>query len=177
MIGGLLGLVGVLAIIVIPAIGQGFDASVMGNIFFVLSMFGSVVHALLLKKIIKRYNPLTIVFWSFVIGSVGFLPMFFSEVQAVGFLPILNTQLLVGVLFGAILSSALAYTLQTYALKKMPVEDVGIFTYMDPIIAVLIAYPLLGEVPTLYFFMGSLLVFMGIFIAENRIHWHPLHKL
>lgn len=177
IIGGLLGLLGVLVIIVIPSIEKGLDNSALGNIFLILAMLGTVTHAILLKKIIKRYNPLTIVFWSFVIGSVGFLPMFFDEIQRVGFLPVINIQVVVGVLFGAFLSSAVAYFLQAYAIKKISVEEVGLFIYMDPIIAVLIAYPLLGEVPTLYFFMGAILVFLGIFIAENRLNWHPFHKL
>lgn len=177
IIGGLLGLLGVLTIIVIPSIETGLDTSALGNVFLVLAMLGTVTHAVLLKKIIKRYNPLTIVFWSFIIGSLGFLPMFFDEIQRVGFLPVVNAQVIGGILFGAVLSSALAYTLQTYALKKMPVEDVGLFTYMDPIIAVLIAYPLLGELPTIHFFIGSVLIFAGIYMAEKRINYHPLHKL
>lgn len=177
VIGGLLGLLGVIIIIVIPSVEKGLDSTALGNIFLILAMLGTVSHAILLKKIIKRYYPLTIVFWSFIIGSIGFLPMFFDEIQRVGFLPVINNQVIGGILFGAILSSALAYTLQTYALKRMPVEDVGLFTYMDPVIAVIIAYPLLGELPTIHFFIGSVLIFAGIYIAEKRLNYHPLHKL
>lgn len=177
IIGGLLGLAGVITIVVIPSIGKGVDSSVLGNVFLIFSMLGAVLHALLLKKIIKRYNPLTIVFWSFLIGTAGFLPMFFNEVQQVGFLPVVNMQVIVGVLFGAILSSGLAYFLQTWSLKQMSVEDVGLFTYVDPIVAILIAAPLLGENPTIHFFIGSVLVFVGIYIAEGRLQWHPIHKL
>ncbi len=177
ILGGLTGLLGILGIVIIPGIEHGFDISLLGNVFLVLSMFGSVISAILIKKIIKRYDPLTITFWSFLIGTLGFLPMFFDEIQRVGFLPIINEQVILGILFGAILSSVIAYYLHTWALKYMPVEDVGLFIYMDPIIAVIIAYPLLGESPTIYFMIGSILVFLGIFIAEGRFNYHPFHKL
>lgn len=176
LIGGLIGLLGVLVIVVLPGIEKGFDVSLLGNVFLMLSMFGSVVSAILIKKIIKRYDPMTIVFWSFLIGTLGFLPMFFDEIQRVGFLPVVNSQVIVGVVFGAILSSVIGYFLHTWAIKYMPVEDVGLFTYMDPIVAVIIAYPLLGEVPTVHFLIGSVLVFLGIFVAEGRLPYHPIHK-
>lgn len=176
LIGGLLGLLGVTAIVVIPAIEKGVDTSFLGNIFFVIATLGTVIHAIISKKIIPNYNPLTIVFWSFVIGSICFLPMFLNEVNSVGFLPVVNFQSLFGIFFGAVLASALAYFLQTWAILKMPVEDVGLFTYMDPVIAIIIAFPLLGEAPTIHFFIGSVLVFLGIYIAEGRLHWHPINK-
>lgn len=177
LFGAFLGLLGVLTIIVLPSIEQGFDSSIIGNIFLVFAMFASVVYALLLKKLMKNYKVATIAFWTFLITTLGFMPMFFSEIQSVGFLPIINSQVIGGVVFGTLFSSALAYFLQMWAMKKISVEEAGLFTYIDPVAAILIAVPLLGEVPTVHFFVGSILVFLGIFIAEGRVHWHPLHRL
>jgi drug/metabolite transporter (DMT)-like permease len=82
-----------------------------------------------------------------------------------------------GIVFGVVLSSAVAYGLFIYGIAKLEAQEVGIFTYIDPIVAVLLAIPLLHEYPTPPFFIGSLFVFVGIFIAEKRIHWHPLYKI
>ena len=86
-------------------------------------------------------------------------------------------ELFLGILFGVFLSSALAYFLFNYGIAKIKTQEVGLFTYIDPIVAVLIAAPLLQEYPTAHFFAGTLLVFGGIFFAEGRVHWHPFHKL
>ena len=83
----------------------------------------------------------------------------------------------IGIIFGVIFSSAIAYSLYNYGISKIDAQEVGIFGYIDPIIAILIAVPLLHEYPTLYFYMGTFFVFIGIVIAEGRIHWHPFHKL
>jgi drug/metabolite transporter (DMT)-like permease len=92
-------------------------------------------------------------------------------------LPELDTRSVTGLLFGIILSSTLAYTLYQWSVKRLQASEVGIFTYIDPVIATIIAIPLLGEVVTPLFILGSLFVFAGIFVAEGRIQYHPFHKL
>jgi drug/metabolite transporter (DMT)-like permease len=177
VLGALIGLLGVLIIVLLPAIEQGFDTSFVGNIFFIVAMLATVMYAIIFKKLVPNYHSLTLVFWSFLIGTIGFLPMLFNQIVSVGFLPVIDTRVITGILFGVLLCSSMAYALQGWAIKHMPVENAGLFTYVDPVIAILVAYPLLGEIPTVHFFTGSILVFLGIYIAERRIHWHPLHKL
>lgn len=177
ILGGILGLLGVFLIVVAPILENGFDGSIEGNIFYIIAMLGSVGGIIILKKIIKNYNPITLVFWSFVLGSISFYPFFQNEVSSVGFLPNRDIQTFVGIIFGAVFSSAIAYLLHAWALKYMPAGETGIFTYIDPVVAVLIAAPLIGEQPSSVFFAGSFLVFSGIYIAEGRIHYHPIHLL
>jgi len=62
-------------------------------------------------------------------------------------------------------------------MSRVKAQEVGLFNYLDPVVTVLIAVPLLGEHPDIYFFIGTILVFGGIYIAEGRIPWHPFHKL
>jgi drug/metabolite transporter (DMT)-like permease len=64
-----------------------------------------------------------------------------------------------------------------YGVRYIRTSEVGIFGYIDPIATVLIAYPLLGEGITISFILGALFVFLGIYLAEGRIHYHPLHLL
>lgn len=174
-IGTTIGFLGVLFIILRPLIENGFDLAVLGNLFFVLATAGAVIHTLFLKKLAPHYHPLTITFWSFFIGSVSFLPFFYLEVKKVGFLPNLELPGLVGILFGVFLCSAIAYFLFDWAVKQLYAQEVGVFAYLDPIIAIIIAIPLLGEIPTPAYFLGSILVFLGIFIAQSRIPYHPFN--
>jgi len=44
-------------------------------------------------------------------------------------------------------------------------------------VAVILAAPLVNEHPDMFFYIGSVLVFGGILIAEGRIHYHPLHRI
>lgn len=175
-LGMLVSLLGVLVIIIPPVLASGFDKSFLGNFFFIIATVLAAVHILLLKEIAGRYSAFTLTFWSFTIATIGFLPLMIPEIQQNGFLSGLNEKGLIGIYFGGVLCSAVAYMLYNYAVKYMVTNEVGIFTYLDPVFAVIIAVPLLGETVTSTFLMGSMFVFVGLYIAEGRIPWHPLHK-
>lgn len=177
IIGSNIGLLGVLFLILVPFFRDGHSSQLvsLGNIFFVISVLGSVGQTLIARRIMEKYLAITITFWSFALGALSFLPFFVLEVAHRGFLPHLTAQGATGIIFGGFLSSALAYFLFYYALKYLQAADVSVFVYIDPIITILVAYPLLGEVPDVTFILGSILVFGGIFIAEGRLHWHPFH--
>lgn len=177
LVGTLISLIGVLLIVGQPILTGKLDGEFVGNIFFLLAMFGSVGHTIVSKEILSEYNALTVTFWSFLIGSLTFLPFFIFEAKAFSPFATLDSRGAVGLVFGIFLSSALAYFLFEWAVKKLEAQEVGIFTYIDPIIAVIIAIPLLGETITPLFIIGSILIFIGIFLAEGHLPWHPLHKL
>jgi drug/metabolite transporter (DMT)-like permease len=170
-------LVGVSIIIGQPIIEKGFNGAMMGNLFFVLATIGAVGHVIYSKKIIEKYSAATITFWSFVIGALTFLPFFLYEMTQNNFVQPLDYRGYTGIIFGVFFSSLLAYFLFEWGTKRLAAQEVGIFAYIDPITAILIAVPLLGEVITPVFAIGSLLIFAGIYIAEGRLHYHPLHKL
>ncbi len=175
--GTIVSLLGVLVIVLLPVFKQGLDGSIVGNVLLVGAAIGSVIHALLLKKILPKYKTLTIAFWSFLIGSLPLLPFYFIELNQTHWTQDINLKVVIGVFFGAVLATAVAHSLFAYGIKFIKASEVGIFTYVDPIATIIIAIPLLGEKVTLPYLLGSLFVFLGIFVAEGRIHYHPLHKL
>lgn len=176
-LGTIVSLLGVLVIVVQPIISHGIDTQIIGNLFFIIATLGTVLHSVIGKKILDKYNPFAITFWSFLIGSFTFFPFFINEMVTLHPMATIDQRGLLGLFFGILFSSTAAYTLYHWGMKQIDVQEIGVFFYIDPIIAALIAIPLLGEKITGIFLFGSLLVFMGIFIAEGRLHYHPLHKL
>lgn len=177
ILGGILGFLGVLFIVLMPAIEKGLDASLLGNLFLIVAMFGSVWQTILVREFAQKYSSLVLVFWSFIVGTFTFYPLMMMEVVQRGFLTGLDMQGIIGIVYGAVLCSAVAYCLYYFAIKQLPVFEVGMFTYMDPIIAIIIAIPLLNESPTTTYMIGSALVFFGILIAEKRLPYHPFSSL
>ncbi len=177
LIGTIISLLGVLIIVGQPLLTDSFDGQILGNLFFVLAMFGAIGHAIMSKEILPKYPAQSITFWSFLIGSITFLPMALFEMLNGNSMADLDYRGWTGIIYGIFLSSAAGYFLFEWAVKNMDVQEVGIFTYLDPIVAILIAMPLLGESITPIFLVGSSLVFGGIIIAEGRLNFHPLHKL
>lgn len=176
VLGSFTGLMGVLLFLIFPFLRTGSIAASLGNFLFLIATLGGIVTIIIGRQVAKRNDPIAITFWTFFVGTLGFIPLFANEVATQGFLPNLTNNTILGIAFGAIFSSLIAYHLHSIALKYLTASDVGIFAYIDPVVTVLIAAPLLGEKPDLLFAIGAVMVFGGIFIAEGRIHYHPIDK-
>lgn len=178
IIGTLISLLGVFIIIGRPLLEEGFSwTTIIGNLFLVIATLGAVAHTIFSKEMLKRISPIVISFWSFSLGSLSFLPMFVYQSFQTNWLRSLHTPGIVGLVFGIVLSSFLAYLLYEWGVERIDASETGVFTYIDPVVATVIAIPLLGETITPLFILGSFFVFSGIFVAEGRIHYHPFHKL
>lgn len=172
-------LIGVLLIIISPVILDGKSyvmGEVRGNLFIFIATLGTVFQTVIGRDIMKKVNAFQVSLITFLFGALTFLPFFLNEMRGWSFNQ-LNGQGWTGIIFGVLFSSALAYWLFYYGMSKISAQETGLFTYIDPVTAVLVAIPLLGEIPNYFYFIGSLLIFGGIYFAEGRIHWHPFHKL
>ena len=177
ILGTLVSLIGVLLIVILPVFKEGLSGSVLGNLFLVGAAITSVVHALLLKKIMPKYKPLPIAFWQFLIGSLPLLPFFFIELNQTHWTSDINMKIIIGLFFGAVLATAIAHSIYAYGIKFIKASEVGVFTYVDPVATIVVAVPLLHEEITPLYLAGAAFVFLGILIAEGRLHYHPLHRL
>lgn len=175
--GVLISFFGVLLVILQPLFDKGLDTSLIGNVFFLIAMALSVIYIMLLKELAPKYHPLTLLFWIFTIASIALIPFTFFEIQANGIGGLMHTKSFIGIAFSVLFCTCIAYSLHLYGLRFIKTSEVGMFSYVDPFVAIAIAKPLLGEHVTTMFFFGAMLVFVGIFIAEGRIQYHPVHLL
>ncbi len=175
--GTVISLLGVFAIILRPLLESGFTGGVLGNILIFGATICSVIQVILLKKLLVRNKPLTVIFWAFLIGSLPLIPFVIWESRTFNIVTDITMKGVVGILYGIYLSTLTAHILLAYGAKYIRAAEIGIFSYVDPIAAVLVAIPLLDEQITFSYLIGSLLVFLGIFIAEGRLHYHPFHRL
>lgn len=168
-------LIGFLIIIIQPVFEHAEVGSIIGNIYYILSTIMLVLYTLLLKKYNLKYDYMTIMFWIFFLGALVFLPMFLLENKGADV--IFDFKGIIGILYGALLSSVVGYFLYNYAVHHIKAQEIGIFMYLDPFVTAIVAIPLLGETITPTYLLGTLFVFAGIFIAEKRLHYHPVHHL
>ncbi len=178
IIGTGVSLAGILLIIFQPLLGKGMDGEITGNLLLIVATLGAVISTVVGRKFLTPQNAAGMTFWACFIGTFTFLPFMLLEYgNNPGWMANLDYRGVTGIIFGGVFSSLIAYTIYDWALAKLPAYRTGVFTYIDPVIAIIIAIPLLGEKITLPFILGSILVFLGILIAEKRLHYHPLHKL
>ena len=177
--GMLFALSGVFLIILSPLILDGKKfvfRAIEGNLFILIATFGSVLQAVFGHGVLKKVNALQVSAITFLFGSLTFIP-FIPKELAIWDISFLNFAGLTGIIYGVFFSTALAYFLFYYGVSKLNAQEVGIFTYIDTLAAIVVAGPLLNEYPNLFYLIGGVLIFGGIYFAEGRVHWHPFHRL
>lgn len=177
-LGMMLGTIGIVVIIIEPILLGGVNGSIVGNLFLVIAAVAAVGQTIVGKKVVEKYNPFAFTFWAFLIGAASFLPMMVKEYLT---LPNLYASLdwrgYFGIAYGAVFSSAAGYGLFAWGLSKIDATDTAIFYYVDPIVGTVLGALLLREPITVPFILGSAFIFGGIFVAEGRIHYHPIRKI
>ncbi|MFH0863944.1 MAG: EamA family transporter [Candidatus Gottesmanbacteria bacterium] len=176
IVGTLISLFGVFTIILLPILSNGLSGELMalGNFFFIIAALGAVGQAFFGKQLFKYNDTLPITFWSFLIGAVSFLPVFIIElIDNPLWYQHLDKPGLTAIFYGIFFSSALAYFLYDWGLSKIEASETGIFTYIMPITALLIAVPFFGEKITWQFILGTLFIVTGIIIAQIHLHKKP----
>lgn len=178
LLGNLMGLTGIFLVVIQPLFNHTPSTSFWGNLLILGATFASLINTLISKKIMKSYNAYAVTFWTFLVGAITFIPSFLEDQAKYGiFWQHLDPAGVIGILFGSLVSSLLAWFIFYWGLKYIPASETGVYQYIDPVATLLIAVPLLHEYPTPFFVLGSCLVFLGIYVAEGRVHWHPFHKL
>ncbi|OGH22104.1 MAG: hypothetical protein A3F31_03185 [Candidatus Levybacteria bacterium RIFCSPHIGHO2_12_FULL_38_12] len=174
VLGSLLGLLGILVII-----GKGFfsaSISPLGDILILLATLSYVIYEIISKHL-KNYSPLTIIFYMCLIGALSFFPFAFLEYQTNPlWIYRLSPGIIMGIVYGIFFSSLAAYVLWQWALWQLQASRVGFFFYLDPIVSTITAVLFLSEHITPSFILGSLLIFLGLFVAEGHFrHYHVIN--
>lgn len=178
LLGLIVALVGTLVVIGAPllTITPGDGKHILGNILILLGALSWVAGTLFAKKIAGKYSPLTLTTIAFVLGLFAVIPLALVEYQSAPWLLKLTTSGLVGIAYVVVGNSIIAYSLFNYALKTISASAANTASYLMPIAAATLAMPLLGEVITTPFLIGSLTIIVGVFFAETRQSFHPLHQ-
>jgi drug/metabolite transporter (DMT)-like permease len=127
-----------------------------------------------LRNVLKRIDHNVVSFWVFFFGALSFFPFMLREFQSWS-LNQVNGAGLTGILYGIFGSSLLGYGLFHYGIRKIKLQEVGIFTYVEPVAAVIMAFFLTHEYLTFFDIVGGALIALGIFISQEKLYQHKLH--
>lgn len=144
------------------------DASreIMGNLLIVASVVGAAIATIIFKPASQKTSATQAAFMSMFPGTIPIL------ILALFMLPSWDSDTVTQTSAIALISSIAviiaANVLFFYALRFKKVQKTGAYQYLDPLAAVITAWILLAERPGSYFFVGTTIVVIGIYIVETR---------
>jgi drug/metabolite transporter (DMT)-like permease len=128
------------------AFGEGGGLAFSPGAFLVLlSALSTSFYFVLQKPLFARYGSEAIAVYTLVLGTLPLLLFLPGLPEALLQAP---RPALLSALYLGVFPGALAYLTWTYALSRTPASRLSSFLYLSPVLAILIAYLWLGEVPS-----------------------------
>jgi len=144
--------------------------SLLGDAITMTGSIGFATYAVLGKRVAGRYDALTMVAFNHFAGAIIILPVALRQARELG--PFSGWRAIpwpawAAVLFMAVCSSALAYLLYFWLLRYLEASQLSAFTYLLPVLAVILGILLLGERGSLMQIIGGILALAGVYWVES----------
>ena len=171
--GILLGLIGVVVIILLPLMinNSSQQLSIKGNLLIFMAMLAFTAYGIISKKKSEKINasPVALTFYFSLFGLLFSLPMAIYEYNSgiIIWSEIFPLHWLSAVAAG-VTGTTLFYLVYQNAIKAGGATAASMFTYLQPIVGILLPVILLGETITLPFIIGAILAVFGVQLAMKK---------
>jgi drug/metabolite transporter (DMT)-like permease len=143
--------------------GEGFGLD-SGALLVLLAAVCVSVYFVLQKPYLAKYGALPFTTYAIWVGTVISLPFLPGLVVQAGAAP---AGTLVSMLYLGVFPTALGYVTYAYAFSRMPASRAVSFLYLIPVMAYLIAWMWLGEVPAALSVVGGGVALSGVGIVNT----------
>lgn len=163
--GVLLGFLGVLLVLFDKGIHLSPD-SLKGDLLLLAAVFTWALYTIQAKRLLVRYSALEVTAYALILGSVLFLPVGVPGAIRQDYSLITRTGI-ASLLYLAVMTSVVAYLVWSWGLSKLEASKVAVVSNLQPILAALLSWMILGETITLRFMVGAAVVLFGVFLTEQ----------
>lgn len=144
-----------------------------------LLIFGNATsfafYLVLVKPLMGKYSPKTVVQWIFMIGLLMVAPFGWEQFQDVQW-STLPSGAWMAIIYVVLFTTFLAYLLNVWALQYVNSSVVGVFIYLQPVFASIIALSLGQDTLDAQKIAYSLLIFSGVYLVTQTAKPRPKAK-
>ncbi|HME41473.1 MAG TPA: EamA family transporter [Syntrophorhabdales bacterium] len=145
----------------------GTRLSLAGDALMLVTALCGAVYGVLAKRMLTRYNALTVTAYTMMFGTLLLVPAGFFEDPSSA-MARMRADTLMLVLFLGIFGGAVGYFLWTFALTRLSPTQVAVYVNLNPMVATLLGATLLAEKLTGTFIAGFVAVLGGVLLVNLR---------
>lgn len=167
-LGGLgLGIAGALVLILAKEKTGNAKEMLSGDILIILNAISYTFYFVLVKPLMKEYNPIAVLRIIFTIGFFMILPFCFTEFIEISW-PMYGIKEFFALTLIVLGGTFCAYLFNIYGIKILGASIAGTYIYLQPFFAAAIAIFFLGEELSAYKIFAGVLIFGGVFLANKQ---------
>lgn len=141
------------------------DETVVGDLFILINASSYAFYLVLVKPLMRRYHPYTVIRWVFTFAVVPVLVVSFREVPAIDWAGFPG-HVWLRIAYVVVFTTFLAYLLNIFALRQVNPTMVGIYIYLQPVLAGLIGALFFDERWTLLRAAAAACIFAGVLLVS-----------
>jgi drug/metabolite transporter (DMT)-like permease len=144
----------------------------LGNTFIIVNALSFGMYLIVVRPLTRKYKTITLMKWLFLTAFIINFPITFNEFSQVEWtnLPFSAVWRMGFVVLG---TTCLTYLLNTYALRHLSASTIGVFVYLQPVIAIFYAILSGADQLSLTKLLAGIAVFAGVFMVTKN----PARKL
>lgn len=167
-LGIICGLSGALALILFQEKTQSNAPNIpLGNLLFVLNAISYSFYLILVKPLVAKYKAITLLKFFFLIAFCINLPIGYSELIQVEWMQLTISEI-VPMLFVVVATTFLTYLFNIFALKQLSPSTVGVFIYLQPVVATIFAIFAGADTLNALRIGAACLIFVGVYLSTRK---------
>jgi len=135
-----------------------------GDLFTLANCMSLALFFIVSRNFLKANSPFWATAWMFLFGSVELLAFSFQQLPQVTQVHLTNLVVF-AIFYNIVLATMVNYFLNSWTITKVSPSTVAIFFYFQPVIAVLNAWYMSGEVPSPRVAVAMTLIFSGVLVG------------
>ncbi|SHG73446.1 DMT family transporter [Winogradskyella jejuensis] len=162
-----LGFIGALVLTLYGKSARAADNVPLGNLMIFLNAISYSIYVILIKRLTEKYHPLAFIKWLFLFGLILVLPFGFTEVMEIEW-DSFTTEISYSLLFVVVGATFGTYLLNPLAISRLKASTVGIFIYLQPVIAGLFAVINGADFIGIVKIIAVSLIFLGVYFVSKK---------
>ena len=143
------------------------SGSGLGDIFVLINATSYGLYLVLVKPLMSKYNPITILFIVFSFGLIFVFPFGYNELSLVDWTEIPN-NIWFEIGFVVLFTTFFAYLLNAFALKNVSPNTVSIYIYLQPVLASFFAIYWGSDELKEDKIIAALFIFAGVYLVSKE---------